>query len=91
MSKHGDRRHHHTDVTVGARNSAGAAIGSGLRAVFQVWVNHHWATLYTATTAPYSVRVTWPRRDRGKSWTVRAVVSGAGYQTASTAIRVRGV
>jgi hypothetical protein len=92
-SKGSNHRQHRTYFAVSAYNPDGAPVTSGLHATVQVSRSGKWGLWKTLSQSQFSsFYIGWPRSMRGHSWNVRVVVSGSGYQTAtSRAQRVQGV
>jgi hypothetical protein len=78
---------------VSVHNPDGVPIAPGLRVNIQGKNSkHQWTPWKWTAFKAYKFYVYWPRAMRGKTWTVRAVVSGPGYMTAtSRSIRVEAL
>jgi hypothetical protein len=82
-------RHHSTTFRLALHTPNGAAVSaSTLTATYADKVRGRWTTL-TSTRAPYGTTVKWPKPDAGKTESVRVTVSGSGYQTASSTVKVK--
>lgn len=88
-------RQHRTYFAVSAYNPDGTPITSGLHATVQVYRSGKWSQWGKSTLSQSqfsSFYIAWPRSMKGHWWKVRVVVSGAGYQTATSGTqRVKGV
>lgn len=84
------RHNHRTSFSVAAWTPSGALVTStSLREDVQLRSEGRWITLETLT-APTAFKLTWSRARRGKFQSVRVVVHGPGFVTAtSRTIRVR--
>lgn len=84
------RRQQSTSFSVGASTPTGSPITvTGLRENVQVWNRGRWITVKTLR-APTAFKLTWSRPQRGKLQSVRVVVHGPGFVTAtSRTIRLR--
>jgi hypothetical protein len=86
-----NRRHHTTTFTVAVHTPDGVAIAeAALDATLEMRVGDSWVRLATHAQ-PFTFSVRWSPRERNVLQTVRAVVSGSGYRTATTSTRVKAV
>jgi hypothetical protein len=85
------RRQHRTFFYVSVHSRDGVPIQPGLRVNIEGQNSkHQWTPWHWTAFKAYNFYVNWPPAMRGKIWTVRTVVSGPGYVTAtSRSIRVK--